>query len=451
MADRSSEWPAPRQAKQRAIMSPKHDRPDMSPTHAESRRWPAGHVFTLSAGPSGASPAVLAALGSPIISEKDPEFLEIHATTVERLRLAFGAHNSPVILPAEAVLGLEAASAALIKASDVVLNLVSGVYGRGFGYWARRYSERVIDLEVQFNSSIDAAQVHTSLMEHPEVTLVAAVHCETPSGTLNPIKDIGNVVQEHGALFLVDAVSSFGGMEVDPAQWRADVVVVGSQKCLGGPAGLSLVYLSDDAWKHIEANPRAPRASILSLLDWRDVDGASHPFPFTPSISEIRALDVCLREYLEEGPEAVRGRHALVAEAAREGGEALGLSLWPADRAICSNTVTAYTLPPGIAEESVLTRARLDSGVMLSGGEDVLEGKVIRLGHMGPSAYPLNPIVGLTALGRALRVAGFPAEIGAAVEAASRVLDHGQRQGDQQAPAYTDAYGKPSAVPYCKH
>jgi pyridoxamine---pyruvate transaminase len=445
MADRSSECPAPQSNKQwPPFMPSKRGRSDMSPTHAENRRWPAGHVFTLSAGPSGASPAVLAALGSPIISEKDPEFLEIYASTVEKLVHAFGAPNSPVILPAEAVLGLEAASAALIKASDVVLNLVSGVYGKFFGYWARRYTERVIDLTVPFNSSIDAAQVRNSLMQHPDVTLVAAVHCETPSGTVNPIIDIGNVVHEHGALFLVDAVSSFGGMEVNPAQWWADVVVVGSQKCLGGPAGLSLVYLSDDAWKHIEANPKAPRASILSLLDWRDADGTKHPFPFTPSISEIRALDVCLQEYLEEGPEAVRGRHALVAEAARDGGEALGLSLWPADRAICSNTVTAYNLPPGIAEDSVITMARRDSGVMLSGGEDVLEGKVIRLGHMGPSAYPLNPVVGLTALGRALRAAGFSADIGAAVEAASRVLDHGQRQDQQLGPAGTDAYGKPS-------
>jgi pyridoxamine---pyruvate transaminase len=392
--------------------------PGVRPDYSDS-----SPVFTFSAGPSGASPRTLAAIGKGVPYHHDPLFLDLYASTMGRLQQAFGAPERPVILQGEAVLGLEAAAASLIGRGDVVLNLVSGIFGKGFGYWARRYAKEVIEVEVAYDSAVSASQVESALAARPDVAIVSVVHCETPSGTMNPVAEVGPVAAAAGALLLVDAVSSFGGMVVEPRAWQADLIVAGPHKCLGGAPGLSLLYVSDKAWEHMEANPEAPRASVLSILDWKDVDGRSHPFPFTPSVVEIQALDSCLHQYLEEGPAAVRARHARAARATRAGGAALGLSLWAADPSICSDTATAFKVPEGIDEPRLRAQARSQLGVMLSGGEGDLAGKVTRIGHMGPGAYPIGPVVALTALGQSLRSQGFAADVGGAVEAAVAALN----------------------------
>ena len=388
--------------------------------HQGSRFEP---VFTLTAGPTGATPDTLAALGRPVLYHYDPMFLELYSDTVALMRQAFGTEQTPVILHGEAVLGLEAAAASLIGRDDVVLNLVSGVFGKGYGWWARRYAKEVIEVEVPYDSAVPAASVRAALERRPDISVVAVVHCETPSGTMNDLDAIGPVVAGHGALLIVDAVSSFGGAPCDFAAWGADLVVVGPQKCLGGPPGLSLLYVSDAAWAHMAANPDAPRASMLSILDWKDAHEAGRLFPFTPSVSDVYALHACLEQYLAEGPAAVQRRHRAAARSARNGAEALGLELWAADPAICSDTVTALKVPPGLDETEIRARARAESGVMISGGQGDLTGKVLRIGHMGPTAYPLGPVIALTALGRALRGFGVKADVGGAVEAALASLD----------------------------
>ena len=199
-------------------------------------------------------------------------------------------------------------------------------------------------------------------------------------------------------------------------------MVVGPPKCLGGPAGLSLVHVSEAAWTHMAGNPAAPRGSVLSILDWRDAHLAARPFPFTPSITDIYGLHACLEQYLAEGPAAVQRRHAAAAAATRAGVEALGLTLWAADPAIRSDTVTAIRAPAGIDEAELRARARADSGVMLAGGQGAFAGTVLQIGHLGPAAYPLSPVIALVALGRALRALGATADIGGAVEAAVAAL-----------------------------
>ena len=192
----------------------------------------------------------------------------------EAARRALGTAASPVILHGEPVLGLEAAAASLIAADDVVLNLASGVYGKGFGYWAARYCREVVEIEVPYNEAIDPEAVRAMLKARPEIAVVSVCHHDTPSGTLNPVDAIGAVVAEHGAVLIVDAVSSWGGMDVSPDGCHAGIFVTGPNKCLGGAPGLTLMSVSDAAWDKMAANPKAPRASILSILDWRDAHRA---------------------------------------------------------------------------------------------------------------------------------------------------------------------------------
>lgn len=377
-----------------------------------------GPIFTLTPGPAGATPATLAALGRPILHPQDPAFRGLYAHTVDLLRQAFGTPEDPVILPGEATVGLEAAAASLIGPGDVVLNLVSGVFGRGFGRLARRYASEVIEIEVGPNRAVPAGRVRDTLRARPDIAIVSVVHCETPSGTMNDLAAIAAAMTGHDALLLVDAVSSFGGTRCEFAGWHVDLGVVAPQKCLGGAPGLSLLHVSKAAWRHMEANPRAPRRSALSLLDWRDAHLKGHSFPFTPPAPAVNALQSCLEQYLAEGPMVVQARHRAAARATRAGAAALGLEPWPAEESICSDTVTALAMPAGVDEAEVRAVARAESGVMLAGGQGELAGRVLQIGHMGPAACPLGPVIALVALGSALRRVGAKADIGGAVEAA---------------------------------
>jgi pyridoxamine---pyruvate transaminase len=389
----------------------------------------AGPVFTLATGPVGSTPATAAALAQPVLHHTDPAFRALYAETVGLLREAFATSCDPVIFPGEAVVGIEATAAAMIGPDDVVLNLVSGLYGRVFGQLARRFAREVIEVETSNRGSIAPDAVSEALSGRGDVTIVSAVHCETPSGTMNDLDAIGQITERSGALLIVDAVSSFGGVPTDFENWPAGVAIAAPQKALGGTPGLSLLHVSADAWRHIEANPNAPRGSALSILDWRDAHRPERAFPFTPPVSDIYALRSVLQQYLAEGPENVLERHRRAARAVRAGVRALGLRLWADEGAIRADTVTAIELPGGVDEAEVRALARAESGVMLAGGQGELRGRVLQIGHMGPAAYPLSPVIALAALGQALRRLGAKADIGAAVEAALAAGDDGGGTG----------------------
>jgi pyridoxamine---pyruvate transaminase len=382
-------------------------------------------IFTLTTGPVDAYPLVLRGLSKPVLYDYDPAFLSFYERVTEKLRAALRTQHMPVILQGEPVLALEAGAASLIARGDVVLNLVSGVYGAGFGYWAKRYCAELLEIRVPYDEVIDPARVAALLKARPEIRVVAVCHHDTPSGTINPVAEIGRIVAAHGAYLLVDAVSSFGGMDVDPDTCHADLFVTGPNKCLGCPPGLSLVGVTPRAWEKMKSNPDAPRDSILSILDWEHAWRRDRPFPFTPSVSEINGLDAALDLYLTEGPEQVWARHALTAAACRAGVLAMGLRLWPADERTASPTTTAVRVPATVEDAVIRAAARARYGVVFSSGRGETLGKLIRIGHMGPTARPLYAVVALTALGGAIRALGHPLDVAAGVAAALAVIDAG--------------------------
>ncbi len=381
-------------------------------------------IFTLTTGPVDAYPAVLRGLAKPVLYDYDPAFLGFYERVAEKLRTALATRHMPVILQGEPVLGLEAGAASLIARDDVVLNLVSGVYGAGFGYWAKRYCAELLEIRVPFDQVINPASVAAMLKARPEIRVVAVCHHDTPSGTINPVAEIGRIVAAHGAHLLVDAVSSFGGMDVGPDSCQADLFVTGPNKCLGCPPGLSLVGVTPRAWDKMKRNPDAPRDSILSILDWEQAWRRDRPFPFTPSVAEINGLDAALDLYLTEGPERVWARHALTAAACRAGVLAMGLRLWAADESSASPTTTAVRLPAGIEDAALRAAARARYGVVFSSGRGETLGKLIRIGHMGPTARPLFAVVAVTALGGAIRALGHRLDVAAGVAAALAVIDN---------------------------
>lgn len=380
-------------------------------------------VMTLTSGPVNAYPEVLLGLARPVLYDYDPAFQLFYERVTDKAQKAMRLANRPVIQQGEPVLGLEAAAASLITPDDVVLNLASGVYGKGFGYWAKRYSPHLLEIEVPYDQAIDPQAVADMLRDHPEITVVSVCHHDTPSGTLNPINEIGALVAAHGGYLIVDAVSSFGGMNTHPGDCHADIYVAGPNKCMGAAPGLTLLAVSDRAWAKMKANPLAPRASMLSILDWENAWSRDKPFPFTPSVAEMNGLDAALDLYLAEGPEAVWARHALTAAAMRAGVRAMGLSIWAASDAIASPTTTAVRTPDGIDEAALRAEVRARYGVVLSSGRGATLGKLTRIGHMGPTAQPIYAVVALTALGGALNALGHKVDVGAGVAAALAVID----------------------------
>ncbi len=204
------------------------------------------------------------------------------------------------------------------------LNLVSGVFGKGFGYWLTAIGAELHEIEVGYDEAIDPAAVDAYLDAHPEIRMVSVVHSETPSGTLNPVRELGPIARAHDAVTIVDVVSSFGGIELESEAWQLDLLVAGPQKCLGGPPGMSLIAVSEAAWAAIDRNPAAPRGSFLSMLDWREQWHGNGRFPFTPSVSDLHGVLAAANALLDEGLDACQARHARVARAAWAGVEAMG-------------------------------------------------------------------------------------------------------------------------------
>jgi pyridoxamine---pyruvate transaminase len=376
--------------------------------------------FTLSAGPTVVWPRVLAALGSPVTYHYDPYFIEGFRRTERKVAELFRTTNDILLMQGEAVLGLEAAARSLVRPGMPVLNLVSGVFGKGMSYWLKDFGADLHELEVAYNDSVDPGDVERYLDEHPEIELVALVHSETPSGTMHDLATIGPVARAHGALTLVDCVSSLGGIEYRHDEWEVDVSVAAAQKCLGGPPGITLMAVSERAWERIRANPAAPRASFLSMLDWKEQWLEGEKFPFTPSVSDMHGVEAACDVTLEEGLDAAIARHDLSARACRAGVKAMGLELWPHSEEITAACVTAIAVPEGLTDRQVRDHCRERYGVMISGGQGA--GNLVRIGHMGPTAASLYPVVGLAAVGRAVADLGVTVDVGAGADAALAVL-----------------------------
>ncbi len=379
-------------------------------------------VITLTAGPVQGYPAVLEAMARPMGYDFDPSFQAFYEETALKCAAALRWPDPALIIQAEPAVAIEAMAASVISKKDVVLNLASGVYGKGFGYWSARYHKEMVEIEVPYNEAIDPQAVRDAFAARPDISIVSVVHHDTPSGTINPVVEIGRIAKENGALLLVDAVSSFGGMDIHPEDCHADVFITGPGKCLGGTPGVTFIAVSPAAWEHMVANPDSPTASILSLLDWKDAWSREKPFPFTPSVAEISGLAAAIDIYLDEGPETVWRRHALTAEACRRGVTAMGCDLWAAREEIASPTTTAVRVPEGLSDTAIIASAREQFGVILSLGRGDTLGKLLRIGHMGCTAEPIYAVVAITALGGAIRALGGRADVSAGVEAALDVI-----------------------------
>ncbi|MFJ6081737.1 pyridoxal-phosphate-dependent aminotransferase family protein [Streptomyces sp. NPDC092369] len=334
------------------------------------------------------------------------------AAIEDRVARLLDTRQDVVITQGEALLPLEGAIRSTTGPGTTALNVITGPYGQTFGDWLRDCGATVIDLAVPFHTAVTAAQIREAFAAHPSIDFVSLVHAEAATGNTNPVAEIGEVVRERGALFYLDAVASVGAEPVLPDAWGVDLCVIGAQKAMGGPAGVSAVSVSARAWARMAANPGAPRRSYLSLLDWKErwIDGGRKALPHAPAQLEMLALEACVERIEAVGLPTVMARHASAAAATRAGALALGGGLEPYVHQARDAAPVATTLrtPAGvIASEVVASALAKDPSVPLAAGGGALAEEMIRVNHYGADATPEAVRASLAALGAALRERGL--------------------------------------------
>ena len=382
--------------------------------------------FTLTAGPTMASHRVLTALGSPVIYDYDPAFLARFRETEEMLQRAYRTSGDVVLMQGEAVLGLEAAARGLVSPGMRCLNLVSGVYAAWFGDWLREYGADVVELRVPYDEAIDPSAVASALDRRRAIRARRDRPLRDAVGDREPAaRDRGAFVHAHRRADARRRRLLAGGL-------RARGRRLAHRSRRRRPAEVPRRTARDvarlrqrmRAWEAMEANPAAPRGSFLSLLDWKHawIDGGRVAFPYTPSVSDLNGVHAALAELHEDGLEATIAQHELAARATRAGVLGLGLELWPREETYAAHCVTAVRIPTGATVPALLGHIRERYGVMLSGGHGELKEKLVRLGHMGPAARSLYPLIAVSALGRGLADLDVTVDVGAGAAATMAVL-----------------------------
>ncbi|MFE2723553.1 pyridoxal-phosphate-dependent aminotransferase family protein [Kitasatospora sp. NPDC059327] len=311
-----------------------------------------------------------------------------------------------IVTQGEALLPLEAAIRGAAHPGSTALNIVTGPYGQTFGNWLRDCGATVVDLAVPFDSAVTAGQVAEALAAHPAIDFVSLVHAEAATGNTNPVAEIAGVVREHGALLMLDAVASVAAEPLLTDAWGVDLCVIGGQKAMGGPAGVSAVSVSGRAWERIAANPAAPRRSYLSLLDWKErwTDAGRAVLPHAPAQLEMLALGACLDRIAAAGLPTVIARHRAAAAATRAGVRVLDtVTPFVPDDAHAAPVATTLRTPADLSAAGLAAELlRLDPALPVQPGGGALAGSMLRVNHYGTAASVDTVRATLTALGSAL-------------------------------------------------
>lgn len=337
-------------------------------------------------GPTTVHPKVLAAMARDYGSgQVEPEFLALYASVGRSLARFMESGNDVVLMTGEGMLALWAGLKSCLRPGDPVLCVSTGVFGEGMGEMAASIGCRVETLSLPFNSTIggeNSLERIKDAIRSLRPVMITAVHCETPSGTLNPLGELGKLKKDLGVpLLFVDAVASLGGVPVRMDEWNIDLLLSGSQKCLSVPPSMSIIGVSPGAWQRMA---EVGYEGYDSILPFRNVQEAGR-CPYTPYWHGLAALRASLDLMEEEGAENIFARHERVAEQCRQGLRDIGIELFPLPEAVAAPTVTAAMLPPG-REWSVWRKELREKGLAVGGSFGPMAGKVFRLGHMGAQA-----------------------------------------------------------------
>jgi aspartate aminotransferase-like enzyme len=377
--------------------------------------------YLMTPGPTPVPAEVMLTMAKPIIHHRTPDFSAAFAESIRGLKYVFQTSGDVLLFACSGTGVMESAIANCLSAGDTVIVCRNGKFGDRQKQICETYGLNVIDLQYAWTEVVKPPDVEKALAAHPEARGVIVTQSETSSGVLNDVKAIGEIVGPmEEVVLIVDSITGIGAVECKTDEWGLDVVMTGSQKGLMLPPGLAACSVSAKAWKAYE------RSTLPKFyFDWMKYQKniAKDTTPFTPAVTLVLGLNETLKMIEEEGIENTIARHSRLAEATRQGCEALGLKLFapPEGR---GSAVTPVWVPETIDGKAIVKILKDKHGVTIAGGQDDYAGKIFRIGHLGYFGT-FDIITTLAALEMTLAELGYQFERGAGIKAAETVFMEG--------------------------
>ncbi len=372
--------------------------------------------FLMIPGPTPVPESVLLAMAQHPIGHRSSEFSAILEETYADLKWLFQTKNDVFIYTSSGTGAMEAALSNLINEGDKVLSLVIGNFGNRWAKIATSLGADVEKIEVCAGQAIDADVLKQRLDADTdkEIKIVTLTHNETSTGVTNPLKELIAIIKEHGAVSVVDGVTSIGAIECKMDEWGIDVLISGSQKGFMIPPGLAFLAASEKAFKLHE---QCKHPSFY--FDWSAYRKSvrANSTPYTPAVNLIVALNEALKTMKKDGLDNILKRHARHAKALRAAIKAIGLQLMVEDDSIASNAITSVYPPAGITVPDIRSTLKKDFDIVVANGQNDLKDKIFRMGTLG-FVCDRDILAAVGSLEAALYKLGYKFQLGAGVKAA---------------------------------
>lgn len=372
--------------------------------------------YLLSPGPTPIPNEVALAMSRTMIHHRTPEFGESFNEARQGLRTLFGTKGDVLMFAASGTGAMEAAVANLFSPTEKVLVINGGKFGERWLRISQAFDLEVVEIKVEWGKAVTVSEVKEQLTAHPDIKGILVQASETSTAVVHPVREIAELTRDNGPLLVVDGVTAVGVLPVTMDAWGIDVLVTGSQKALMLPPGLAFIGLSDRAWARTLQSKSHRFYFDLQLERNGQTKGST---AFTPAVSLIFGLCAALRMMQNEGLDRVYARHARMARATRAAALALGLRLLAPDDP--SPAVTGIYVPEGADGDALLDYLRARMGVTFAEGQDHLQGKIVRIAHVGHMGA-FDVIVAISALEMAFKKFGLPVTLGQGVAAAQNIL-----------------------------
>jgi aspartate aminotransferase-like enzyme len=330
-------------------------------------------------GPVPIHPRVYRAMSRVIYGHRTKEYQTTYKETVGLLQRLLQTEQDVLLFAGSGTATMEAAIANAIEPGEKVLNVVNGKFSERWQEITTAFGGKSVLQDVAYGQAASPEAIREALASDASIRAVTICHNETSTGVLNPAKEIGQVVRDYDRLLIVDGITSVGGDYVYPDKWHFDMLVTGSQKCLGVPPGLGVIWVGSRAWKKIENRKQPNPTYYLDLVKAKKRYDSFGDSSFTSAVTLIYGLHESLTIMFEEGYEQRIERHHRLGRITRAGYLGMGLDLL-ADPAFYSNTVTAVRYPGGITDKEFRNQVR-NLGILIAGGQGPVKGKIWRTNH----------------------------------------------------------------------
>lgn len=377
-------------------------------------------TFLMIPGPTPVPESVLLAMAKHPIGHRSTEFSAILKEVYADLKWLFQTKNHVFIYAASGTGAMEGALSNLVNAGDKVLSCIIGNFGARWANIAQSRGAIVEKLEVELGQVINPEDLKAKLAQdtNHEIKIVTLSHSETSTGAKNDVKTLCQIIKEHGAISVVDGVTSVAAMDVKMDEWEIDVLVSGSQKGFMLPPGLSFLAASERAWKVYE---QCKYPSFY--FDWaahkKAVEGDTTPW--TPPVNLIVALQTALNMMKKEGLENIYARHERLAIGLRKAVRALGLKLFVEKDENASFSITSILPPEGISVPDIRSTFKKDFDIVVANGQKSLKDKIFRMGTLG-YVSDRDLLTAVSSLEAVLKKLNYKFETGVGVKAAMEHL-----------------------------